>query len=408
MQSSSFLEFQRKMEEKEGRNNANSLFGIDKIPSDNHIRDILDSIEPICLKPLYNECLNYLKEAKILNSYKHMNKYLVALDGTGYHSSKTIKCSKCLTKEYKDEQTTYSHQAITPVIVSPNINKVISLMPELIENSDGTKKQDCEINASKRWLKHNKLLNLDIILLGDDLYAHEPFAREALQGGHSFIFVAKEDSHKVMYEHISLIAGDSRFYKYANEFHENKNIDKLIDNMKQEIYSDDNVYRWVRPDNFKNDIREHFEKYEGWYSWKGLKYLLYEYELFLQEKSKGEIKLQWEEINKETIEHIYPQTPKDKCWEDNYSQLIGKKRSRKLHALGNLVLLSTSKNSSLKNKCFNDKKEIFFKGSYSEIEVSQNGEWTPEIIDNRSKKILLFLSERWDLIVDDEIIDSLI
>jgi len=39
------------------------------------------------------------------------------------------------------------------------MKQVISLMPELIKNEDGTEKQDCEINASKRWLKSSKSLN---------------------------------------------------------------------------------------------------------------------------------------------------------------------------------------------------------------------------------------------------------
>ena len=214
MQSSSFLEFQRKMETKEGKNNAKSLFDIDKIASDNHIRDMLDYIDPSYLTPFYKEQLGYLKNAKILDSYKYMNRYLIALDGTEYHSSKSICCKNCLTREYKEGEITYSHQAITPVIVFPNESRVISLMPELIKNGDGEEKQDCEINASKRWLKSSKALNLKAILLGDDLYSREPFCRNTLNSGYGFIFVAKEDSHKIMYEHINFIEDISKIDKH--------------------------------------------------------------------------------------------------------------------------------------------------------------------------------------------------
>ncbi len=55
MQSSSFLEFQRKMQEETGRNNAKSIFDIDRIASDNHIRDMLDYVDPSYLAPLYKE-----------------------------------------------------------------------------------------------------------------------------------------------------------------------------------------------------------------------------------------------------------------------------------------------------------------------------------------------------------------
>jgi hypothetical protein len=202
--------------------------------------------------------------------------------------------------------------------------------------------------------------------------------------------------------------GDSRFYKHANKFHNNKNINELIINMKKEIFTDEGEYNWVNLSNFKSEIDDHFKKNEGWYSWKGLKYLLYEYELFLQKQSKGDTKLQWEEINNDTIEHIYPQTPEDKCWIDNFSSLNKKEKRRKLHTLGNLVLLSHSKNSSLGNKCFDVKKEVFSNGSYSEIKVSKNKVWTPEVIDNRSKQLLLFLSDRWDITIEEDTIEKVI
>ena len=43
MQSGSFLSFQRTLEKGQGRSNCQSLFGIEKIPSDNYIRDMLDA-----------------------------------------------------------------------------------------------------------------------------------------------------------------------------------------------------------------------------------------------------------------------------------------------------------------------------------------------------------------------------
>ena len=210
--------------------------------------------------------------------------------------------------------------------------------------------------------------------------------------------------------------GDSRFYKYANEYHQNKYVGRLITNIEKEIFEDDKTYKWVSLNNFQTDINEYFKKNEGWYSWKGLKYLLYEYELYLQNENRGETKLQWEEINKDTIEHIYPQTPVDNCWRNSFIGLINKlQRKRKLHSLGNLVLLSSSKNSRLKNNCFNkenydknNKKDVFSNGSYSEIEVSKSEEWTPSTIELRGKKILRFFSDRWNIELTDEVIDNIL
>src|SRR6266446_9919916 len=43
MQSVSFLAFQRVLEKGHGRSNCQTLFGIEKIPSENYIRDMLDA-----------------------------------------------------------------------------------------------------------------------------------------------------------------------------------------------------------------------------------------------------------------------------------------------------------------------------------------------------------------------------
>jgi hypothetical protein len=53
MQSPSFLSHQRYFEQGHGRSNCASLFGIAKIPSDNHIRDLLDPASPALLLPVF-------------------------------------------------------------------------------------------------------------------------------------------------------------------------------------------------------------------------------------------------------------------------------------------------------------------------------------------------------------------
>jgi len=54
-QSPSFPAFQRSMEKTEGKNNARTLFGIGKIPGDNHIRDISDEVSPDHIFPVYDK-----------------------------------------------------------------------------------------------------------------------------------------------------------------------------------------------------------------------------------------------------------------------------------------------------------------------------------------------------------------
>src|SRR5664279_2355940 len=54
MQSPSFLDFQRTMHETQGKNNAQTLFGAFQIPTDNHIRSLLDAVEPAAVYPLFD------------------------------------------------------------------------------------------------------------------------------------------------------------------------------------------------------------------------------------------------------------------------------------------------------------------------------------------------------------------
>src|SRR5512147_3305007 len=54
MQSPSFLEYQRRLEQAHGTSNAQTLWGVHPIPSDNHIRHLLDATPPRQVTPLFS------------------------------------------------------------------------------------------------------------------------------------------------------------------------------------------------------------------------------------------------------------------------------------------------------------------------------------------------------------------
>ncbi|WP_433811339.1 DUF262 domain-containing protein [Flavobacterium johnsoniae] len=215
---------------------------------------------------------------------------------------------------------------------------------------------------------------------------------------------------------------NSHFYRSANSFYFHENPEEQINHVINNINwlcqgesgeGESYVYHgWFDLNKFQLHIHDLFEKSHGFYSWNGLKYFLYEYELHLQEKARGNQKISWFDFNKrrkeDTIEHIYPQTPIDKCWTDNFN-FKGKNRNLILHSLGNLVLLAHSKNSELQNKCYEYKSKHekdgtltgFFNGSYSEIEVSSYNKWLPSSIENRSLRMLAFMEERWNIKFDE-------
>jgi len=208
---------------------------------------------------------------------------------------------------------------------------------------------------------------------------------------------------------------NSHFYRTSHDFYKDEkkwDIDSVIKNINDLIYDENDGSGWLDTDLFLNHVQKMYERDLGFYSWKGLKYFLYEYEEDLQNKAKGSVKISWEEFNKrkkeETIEHIYPQTPNKECWKIGFDKFDNSEKNKLVNSLGNLLLLSKSKNSSMQNDCFVDKKKQknnetgYFNGSYSEIEVAQNEDWTFKEILNRGLKLLKFMEDRWDFEIGSE------
>jgi hypothetical protein len=207
-QSPSFLSTQKALQQTKGQSNAQSLFKVEQIPCDNHIRQTLDPVAPQELFGVYDEVLESLQEGGTLTGWRSLgDTLLLALDGTWYFSSEKIHCPNCSCLEHKSGDKTYYHSAITPVIVAPGQPHAIPLRPEFITPQDGHTKQDCEIAAGKRWLEKNaaRYAPLKATLLGDDLYAHQPFCRRTLLHDFHFLFVCKPDSHTTLYHYVNLL-----------------------------------------------------------------------------------------------------------------------------------------------------------------------------------------------------------
>jgi len=217
VQSPSFLEYQRSLQQSHGTNNAQTLFGTHQIPSDNQIRTLLDATNPGAVSPMFSYFFNVLDAAGIIAKQRSEVGLLVAFDGVDYFSSNTIHCENCSTKEHANGTTSYHHTAVTPVIVKPGSDKVIPLMPEFVSHQDGAEKQDCEINAAKRWLAlHGKeFAKRNTVILGDDLYSHEPFCRDLLELGLNFIFVCKPTSHSTTQEWLEYLRNSGSIQEFT-------------------------------------------------------------------------------------------------------------------------------------------------------------------------------------------------
>jgi hypothetical protein len=207
-QSPSFLAHQRTMKQTKGKSNAESVFGMGKVPSDNQIRALLDPIEPSSFDGMYYEVLAGLKESGKLKQFgSYRNKLLIPIDGTWYFSSKKISCDNCNHKTNSDGSVTHYHAAITPIIAKAGKNQVIALPQEFIWPQDGHEKQDCERAAAKRWIgKHaGQFDEWQVTISGDDLFSNQPFCELLLNSKCNFILVCKPDSHIELYRWIDFL-----------------------------------------------------------------------------------------------------------------------------------------------------------------------------------------------------------
>jgi len=231
---------------------------------------------------------------------------------------------------------------------------------------------------------------------------------------------------KIMEKYIFLVfrvsqrranTGDSDFFNNAREYYLNTiQLDDIIGtkNDAEDKYSGINWWlaSYFDISQFYNYLNEKFEKREGYYSWNGLNYFLFEYELSLKSQNKNsEFKINWQDwISRKSdyisIEHIMPQSRKYDCWKDITNNLNDKEYKKLCNSLGNLVPLSCAKNSKLQNYCFNIKKDgktdenlVGFKnGSYAEQEINEEKEkWTKDEIQIRGMKLLDFMANHWDI-----------
>jgi hypothetical protein len=204
MQSESFLEYQRHLESHHGTSNAQSLFGMMKVPTVPQIRNIVDGIPATALSGVFHWVYQALKRGGHLKPFQYLGGVLIALDGTQYFDSQALHCEHCSSRTHKNGTVTYFHSAILPVIVAPGQAPVISLAPEFITPQDGCEKQDSEVAAAKRWIAMHKaeFREQSVTFLGDDLYSRQPMCEAILDAGMNFIFTCLATSHSALYDRL--------------------------------------------------------------------------------------------------------------------------------------------------------------------------------------------------------------
>ena len=96
-----------------------------------------------------------------------------------------------------------------------------------------------------------------------------------------------------------------------------------------------------------------------------------------------------------TLEHVYPQNPKNQEW-PGFKDLTENKRKQYALSLGNLLLLKEGDNSGLGNSCYAKKRESYKKLTYSSEELAEKYEsWAPKAIKERGEALIDFMEEHW-------------
>jgi hypothetical protein len=224
LKSPSLLAFDK--ERAEG--NLETIYGIERVPCDTLMREILDPVSPESLRPVFKSVFRQLQRGKALEPMAFLEgHYLLALDGTGYFSSTQIHCASCLHKVHRNGSITYYHQMLGAAIIHPDVREVIPLMPEPIVKQDGTDKNDCERNAAKRFVAKLRQdhPHLKFIVTEDGLSSNAPHIETLHDHDLHYILGVKEGDHAFLFtqvqaaEHAGRVTHDERHDRAAGLVH---------------------------------------------------------------------------------------------------------------------------------------------------------------------------------------------
>src|SRR5205085_5392018 len=200
--------------------NLHTIYGIQRVPCDTYMREILDPVSPKWLRPVFTSVFRQLQRGKALESLTFLDgHYLLALDGTEYFSSKTIHCASCLHKVHRNGSITYFHQLLGAAIIHPDQRAVIPLMPEPIVNRDGTSKNDCERNAAKRFVAKLRQdhPHLKFIVTEDSLSSNAPHIKTLQDYDLHYILGVKEGDHASLFAQVEAAEHAGRVTYYDRD-----------------------------------------------------------------------------------------------------------------------------------------------------------------------------------------------
>jgi hypothetical protein len=203
---SSLLQFEKdKASEPWLRGNLRTLYGVEKAPSDTCMRERLDVVLPTQIRRAYKRIFAHLQRGKVLEQYRYLDgHHIISVDGTGQYSSEKVHCASCCEKHHRNGKVSYYHHMLGAVMVHPERKEVIPLAPEPIVKGDGSTKNDCERNASKRLLMdlRREHPHLKVLIVEDALAANHPHLSLLDSLNMSYVIGVKEGEHAYLFDWI--------------------------------------------------------------------------------------------------------------------------------------------------------------------------------------------------------------
>jgi hypothetical protein len=199
----SLLQFDQGLNDEAIKHNLKTLYGVKQAPHDTYLRERLDEVDPQLLRPIFTDLFSLIQRGKVIEDYKFLDNYVIAAcDGTGMFSSEKVHCSNCCEKHHKDGRVTYYHQMLAGVLVHPDHKEVFPFCPEPISKLDGATKNDCEQNATIRFLEHFRREHprLNVIFTADALSAKAPYIRPIIDMGAHFIIGVNPGGNPSLFE----------------------------------------------------------------------------------------------------------------------------------------------------------------------------------------------------------------
>lgn len=248
--------------------NIRTVFGIDIIPSDTQMRDILDPIGPDFLRSAFRAPFRACQRGKVLEGMTFLGDYyLVSGDGTGFYSSANVSSPSCMEKKSRDGSVQYYQQMYAAAIVHPDRREVIPLCPEMIVKQDGSTKNDCERNASRRFYEEfrREHPHLKVIVIEDGLSPNAPHIKDLKRLDLRHILSVKPGDHAFLFEQADLATTSGKavefeyqdktdpemlhYFRFVNGLPLNQANPEVVVNLLEywEIDKDNNVktFSWV-------------------------------------------------------------------------------------------------------------------------------------------------------------------